>query len=157
MEFVLLTVGRTSTGFIKEGINEYVSRLKRYVPFSIVELPDVRNARSLSEDSQKEREGKLILDFLSASDYFILLDEHGKEMGSVDFSNFLEKIMSSGRKRAVFAVGGPYGFSSSVFSRADNKLSLSKMTFTHEMVRLFFVEQLYRGMTILRGEPYHHE
>ena len=156
MEITLMAVGRTTIGYVREGIAEYAGRLKHYVPFTFVEIPDLRNTRSLSEDRQKEEEGKLILSRLQASDYVVLLDERGKEFSSVEFSDFLQKQMLSGRKRLVFIIGGPYGFSADVYSRGDYKLSLSKMTFNHEMVRLFFTEQIYRAFTILRGEPYHH-
>ncbi len=157
MEIILLTVGKTTQNYIISGIEEYTKRLKRYIPYKIECLHDVKNTKSLTSEVQKEKEGELILNFISPADYCILLDEHGKEFTSVDFSIYLQKVMASGRKRAIFVVGGPYGFSQSVYSRADAKLSLSKMTFTHEMIRLFFTEQIYRAMTILRGEPYHHE
>lgn len=157
MEIILLTVGKTTQNFVIAGIEEYAKRLKRYIPYRIEYIPDIKNTKSLTSDVQKEKEGELILNNLSSADYCILLDEHGKEYTSVDFSIYLQKVMASGRKRAVFVVGGPYGFSQSVYARADAKLSLSKMTFTHEMIRLFFTEQLYRAMTILKGEPYHHE
>lgn len=157
MEIVLLTVGKTTQGFVQEGIDVYLKRLKRYVSYRIECLPDIKSTKSLTSAQQKEKEGEMILSTLSHADFCILLDEHGKEFTSVQFADTLQKIMGSGRKRAVFIVGGPYGFSPSVHSRADLKISLSKMTFTHEMVRLFFTEQIYRSMTILRGEPYHHE
>lgn len=157
MEIILLTVGKTTQNFVIAGIEEYAKRLKRYIPYRIECIPDIKNTKSLTSDVQKEKEGELILNNLSSADYCILLDEHGKEYTSVDFSIYLQKVMASGRKRAVFVVGGPYGFSQSVYARADAKLSLSKMTFTHEMIRLFFTEQIYRAMTILKGEPYHHE
>lgn len=157
MEIILLTVGKTTQNFVIAGIEEYAKRLKRYIPYRIEYIPDIKNTKSLTSDVQKEKEGELILNNLSSADYCILLDEHGKEYTSVDFSIYLQKVMASGRKRAVFVVGGPYGFSQSVYARADAKLSLSKMTFTHEMIRLFFTEQIYRAMTILKGEPYHHE
>ncbi len=157
MEIILLTVGKTSTPYIQTGIDEYLKRLTHYTPFQIRSIPDIRNTRRLSLDQQKEAEGKLILSELSPADMVILLDEHGEEPTSMKFAALLEKLMASGRKRVFFIIGGPYGFSKDVYERADRKLSLSKLTFSHEMVRLFFVEQVYRGMTILRGEPYHHE
>lgn len=157
MEIILLTVGKTTQSYVKEGIEEFLKRIKFYVPFKIESLPDIKGGKAMTAEVQKEKEGESILSFLTSSDMFILLDEHGKEMTSIGFSEYIQKIMASGRKRAVFVVGGPYGFSKKVYERADSKLCLSKMTFTHEMVRLFFVEQLYRAMTILRGEPYHHE
>ncbi|MDE6006534.1 MAG: 23S rRNA (pseudouridine(1915)-N(3))-methyltransferase RlmH [Muribaculaceae bacterium] len=156
MEIALMTIGKTSIPFVKSGIEEYNKRLKRYINFSIIELPDLK-AKVSSELQQKQKEGELILDKTSSSDYMVLLDENGKEYTSMEFAGYLEKLMILGKKRIVFVVGGPYGFSEAVYTRADTKLSLSRMTFNHEMVRLFFIEQIYRGMTILRGEPYHHQ
>lgn len=157
MEIELLTVGKTSTGYLQTGIDEYCRRLKHYVPFCFRSLPDAKNTRKLSEAQQKEAEGRDILNAVGPSDLVVLLDERGREYTSVEFSEFINRSMLSGRKRLVFVVGGPYGFSPAVYERADSKLSLSRMTFSHEMVRLFFVEQIFRAMTILRGEPYHHE
>ena len=157
MEITLITVGKTTTEYIQTGINEYIKRLKRYIPFSIKHLPDIKNARKLSENQQKEEEGKLILAELSASDHVVLLDERGMMLTSREFSDFLQKGMLGGKKRMIFLVGGPYGFSHAVYERANAKLSFSKMTFSHEMIRLFFTEQVYRAMTILKGEPYHHD
>lgn len=157
MDIVLLTIGKTGTNYLRTGLDDYCKRLKRYVPFSIRCLPDLKNTRKLSEPQQKEAEGRLIIASLSQSDLVILLDERGKMYTSIEFSDFINSAMVSGRKRLVFVVGGPYGFSQEVYDRADGKLSLSKMTFSHEMVRLFFTEQIFRAMTILRGEPYHHE
>lgn len=157
MEIELLTIGKTGGKYLAAGIEDYCKRLRRYVPYRITELPDVRNAGKLSEAEQKEAEGQQILAHLSASDHVTLLDERGDMLTSRGFSQKLQKMMASGRKRIVFVVGGPYGFSPAVYARADWKLSLSEMTFSHEMVRLFFTEQIYRAMTILRGEPYHHD
>lgn len=157
MDIVLLTVGKTTTPYIQTGIEGYAKRLSHYLPFAIKTIPDVKNTRKLTSEQQKEAEGRLILAELQQSDMLVVLDERGESLTSIEFSGMLSKLMSSGRKRVVFAVGGPYGFSEEVYRRADRKLSLSKMTFSHEMVRLFFVEQLYRAMTIMRGEPYHHE
>ena len=157
MEIELLTVGKTTIKFVSEGIEEYVKRLKHYIPYRIAPLPDIKKNASLSAERQKEAEGDIILSKLQTSDYVILLDERGREYSSIEFSEFIEKQMVAGRKRVVFVVGGPYGFSQAVYDRADSKISLSRMTFNHEMVRLFFTEQVYRAMTILRGEPYHHE
>ena len=157
MEIILLTVGKTTQTYVRSGIEEFTKRLKRYTPFRIDSLPDIKAAKSMTPDIQKEKEGEAILGCLSPSDLCVLLDEHGKELTSMEFASYLQKTMASGRKRAVFVVGGPYGFSKCVYGRADYKISLSKMTFTHEMVRLFFTEQVYRAMTILRNEPYHHE
>ena len=157
MDIVLLTVGKTTTSYIQTGIDEYCKRLKRYVPFSIKSLPDIKNSRKLTESQQKEEEGKLILNELSAFDHVVLLDERGDMLTSRGFSDFLQKGMLGGKKRMVFVIGGPYGFASQVYSRANSLLSFSKMTFSHEMIRLFFTEQVYRAMTILKGEPYHHD
>ena len=157
MEITLLVIGKTNSKYLIEGIEEYCKRLKHYIPFSIQYLPDIKNTKKLSEQQQKDAEGTQFLASLNNADFVILLDERGKEMTSVQYADFLQKKMLSGLRRLVFIVGGPYGFSDAVYSRANDKLSFSKMTFSHEMIRLFFVEQLYRGMTILRGEPYHHE
>lgn len=157
MEIELLTVGKTTIGFVAAGIEEYTRRLKHYISYKITSLPDIKKSASLNAERQKEAEGDIILSRLQSSDFVVLLDERGKEYSSMEFSGFIEKQMIAGRKRLVFIVGGPYGFSRSVYDRADGKVSLSRMTFNHEMVRLFFTEQLYRSMTILRGEPYHHE
>lgn len=157
MEIVLLTVGKTTQIFVQSGIDNYLKRLRRYIPYQIISLADVKGTKALTPDLQKEKEGEAILNYLSPSDLCILLDEHGKEYTSMDFAAFIQKTLLSGRKRAVFVIGGPYGFSQPVYARSDTKISLSKMTFTHEMIRLFFTEQLYRAMTILRHEPYHHE
>lgn len=157
MEITLLTVGKTTTGYIQTGIDEYCKRLKRYVGFSIKSLPDVKNSKNLTEEQQKEAEGKLILSEVSSSDQMILLDEHGDMPTSRGFAEFIQKGMLSGKKRMVFVVGGPYGFSPEVYAKANGKISFSRMTFSHEMIRLFFTEQVYRAMTILKGEPYHHD
>ncbi len=157
MEILLLTVGKTTRQYVKDGIEDFSTRLKRYIQYSIVCLPDVKTSKALSESVQKEKEGESILGYLNPSDYVVILDEHGREYTSVEFASFISKTMLSGRKRLIFVVGRPYGFSPKVYERADSKISLSKMTFTHEMVRMFFTEQVYRAMTILRGEPYHHE
>ena len=157
MNIELITIGKIKSRYLMEGIEEYIKRLKRYIAFDITEIPDIKNAGRISKEEQKEAEGQLILGRLQPSDYIVLLDEHGKQYSSIEFAEQLQSIMSSGKKRLVFAVGGPYGFSQSVYDKAYKLLSLSKMTFNHEMVRLFFTEQIYRAMTILRGEPYHHE
>lgn len=157
MDIQLLTVGKTTIGYVKEGIAEYCRRLSRYIPYSIQELPDARKSGKVSEAEQKEAEGSMILKTLNDSDFVVLLDERGKEYSSREFAGYLERLMSSGRKRTVFIIGGPYGFSQAVYDRADAKMSLSRMTFNHEMVRLFFTEQIYRGISILHGLPYHHD
>ena len=156
MKINLIVVGKTTDNRLTSLIEDYQNRLKHYVPFSLEVLPELRNAKSLSEEQQKTAEGEMILKTVSAAEEMILLDEHGKEFRSVEFSEYLQKKMSAGRD-IVFVVGGPYGFSEAVYARANGKISLSKMTFSHQMVRLFFVEQIYRAMTILRHEPYHHE
>ena len=156
MRITLLVVGKTTDCRLTSLIEEYQNRLKHYVPFSLEVLPELRNAKSLSEEQQKTAEGEMILKAVSTAEEMILLDEHGKEFRSMEFSEYLQKKMSAGRD-IVFVVGGPYGFSEAVYARANGKISLSKMTFSHQMVRLFFVEQIYRAMTILRHEPYHHE
>lgn len=157
MEFILLTIGKTTQHYLAEGINDFEKRVSRYVSYRIEYLPDIKSAKTLTPEVLKEKEGNNILSFLMPGDLCVLLDEHGSEMRSIEFSQFIQKIMNSGRKRVVFVVGGPYGFSKEVYARSDLKISLSKMTFTHEMIRLFFSEQLYRAMTLLRNEPYHHE
>ncbi len=157
MDIVLLTIGKTNISYIKEGIDVYCKRLQRYIPYKIIELPDIRKSGKISEQEQKDAEGQMILKQLTDSDKIYLLDERGKEYTSREFSSLLEREMGSGKKRLVFVVGGPYGFSKSVYERSDALLSLSKMTFNHEMVRLFFTEQIYRGISILNGLPYHHD
>ena len=144
-------------GYLSKGIEEYTSRLKHYVPFEIQYIADAKNTKSLTVDQQKAAEGRNILAALDKSDQVVLLDEHGKQFTSMDFSRYIERKMSTVQRRLVFVVGGPYGFSPEVYARASEKISLSSMTFSHEMIRLIFTEQLYRAMTILRGEPYHHE
>lgn len=157
MDIQLITIGKTNIKYIKEGIEEYCKRLRRYVSYSLVELPDAKRSGKISEDEQKEAEGEILLKQFSDSDTVVLLDERGRQYTSREFAGFLEKQMASGRKRLLFVVGGPYGFSQKVYDRADSLLSLSKMTFNHEMVRLFFTEQIYRGFSILHGLPYHHD
>lgn len=157
MEIKLLAIGKTTQSFVRAGIDIYLKRLARYVQYGIDEIPDPKSAKRLPEAAQKEKEGELILAALQPSDLVVLLDEGGKQYTSVAFAEAMQRMMNTGRKRIVFVVGGPYGFSAKVYARADAKVSLSAMTFTHEMVRLFFTEQIYRAMTILKGEPYHHE
>jgi len=157
MTIMLLTVGKTDVKWVKEGLDLYISRLRHYVPFNLVEIPELKKAASLSRQQIKDKEGELILKQVGPSDSLILLDEHGRECRSLEFAEFLEKQMASGSKNLVFTVGGAYGFSEPVYQRANAKISLSKMTFSHQMVRTIFAEQLYRAFTILKGEPYHHE
>ncbi len=156
MNIKLLAIGKTDNKELDNLIKHYIKRLGFYIKFDFDIILDIKNAKNLSEAQQKEKEGKLILNNLSSSDILILLDENGKQYSSVDFSEVLQKHMNSGIKQLVFVIGGPYGFSPEVYSRANGKLSLSKMTFSHQMIRLFFIEQLYRGFTILKNEPYHH-
>jgi len=157
MKITLAVIGKTEVGFVRQGIEEYVKRLQHYVPFNIQYIGDVKGTRNMSEAQQKAAEGRALLSTLENSDHVVLLDEHGTERTSMDYSQWLQRRMASGTKRLVFVVGGPYGFSPDVYDRANEKISLSKMTFPHELVRLIFVEQLYRAFTILRHEPYHHE
>jgi len=156
MKITLLAIGKTDNKDLQQLTEIYSKRLQHYVPFTIEIIPDIKNAKNLSESQQKEREGKELLKRISASDEVVLLDERGKSFTSVAFSSFLQKKMNSGIKNLLFVIGGPYGFSDTIYQRANGKVSLSQMTFSHQMVRLFFVEQLYRGYTILRNEPYHH-
>jgi len=142
---------------MREGIDEYIKRLSFYIPFEMKVIPDIKNRSSLSVDIQKEKEGQLILNQVSPGDFLALLDEHGAELTSIGFSKWIEKKMIAGIRQLVFVIGGPYGFSNAVYQRSDNKLSLSQMTFSHQMVRMIFVEQIYRAMTIIKNEPYHHE
>lgn len=156
MKVTLLVVGKTTDSHIDALIQEYQKRLTHYLPFALQVIPDLKNTKALSPEQQKQAEGDLILKAVTVNTDLILLDEHGKEFRSIEFADYLQKRMLSGRD-VVFVVGGPYGFADTVYQRANGKISLSKMTFSHQMVRLFFVEQSYRAMTILRGEPYHHE
>jgi len=156
MKITLLVVGKTTDTHIEKLIQEYQKRLVHYVPFALTVIPELKNTKSLTSQQQKQVEGELILKYITPSTDIILLDERGTEFRSIEFADYIQKKMSSGRD-VVFVVGGPYGFSESVYQRANAKISLSKMTFSHQMVRLFFVEQIYRAMTILRSEPYHHE
>lgn len=157
MKIKLLLIGKTDLDYLKKGLDEYAQRLKHYLPFEIFIIPDIKNTKNLSEVQQKQKEGELIINQLNPGDYIILLDEKGKEYNSVDFSEFVEKQMISGLRNMIFIVGGPYGFSDEVYQLCNSKISLSKMTFSHQMVRLIFTEQLYRAMTIIKGEPYHHK
>ena len=157
MEFILLSVGKVTTPWIISGLTDFEKRLSKYVRFSAKMLPDVRSSKTKSKDVIKAEEGKSILSEISQADYVVILDEKGLEFTSAAFSKWIEKQMVSGKKRLIFIIGGPYGFSDEVYRRADSKLSLSKMTFTHEMAKLFFTEQLYRAFTILNNEPYHHD
>lgn len=157
MKILLLAIGKTDEDYLITGIKKYVGRLGHYVSFELKEIPDIRNRKTLNEEQQKKAESFLLLSQLQPGDHVVLLDEKGKQHSSVEFSSMLERLMASGIKRLVFVIGGPYGFASEVYAKADDKMSLSPMTFSHQMVRLIFVEQLYRAFTILKGEPYHHQ
>ncbi|MFD2741890.1 MULTISPECIES: 23S rRNA (pseudouridine(1915)-N(3))-methyltransferase RlmH [Sphingobacterium] len=157
MKVTLVCVGKTDEKYIEEGIAKYTKRLIHYVKFNITVIPDIKNSKNLSQEQQKEKEGELILKQVDNSDTLMLLDEKGQQYRSVDFSKLLDKNMVSNVQHMVVVIGGPYGFSDRVYQRANGLLSLSKMTFSHQMIRLFFVEQLYRAFSIMRGEPYHHE
>lgn len=157
MEFILLVTGKNRFDFIEKGLDEYISRLKRHISFSIKYLPDVKGGKNLTPELQKTKEGEQILAFLSPQDMLILLDEKGKEYTSQEFARQIDRWRGCGRRRVVFCIGGPYGFSKEVYDRNDGMLSLSRMTFNHEMVRLFFTEQVYRAFSILAGSPYHHD
>lgn len=156
MKTSLILIGKTNNKHFQAGIDDYISRISHYMPFSLVTIPDIKNTKSLTEAQQKEKEGELILKQLSPSDTLVLLDEHGKELRSIELATWLEKKQVS-TNRLVLCIGGPYGFSQAVYDRADEMLSLSKMTFSHQMVRLILTEQIYRACTIIKGEPYHHE
>ncbi|WP_294671997.1 23S rRNA (pseudouridine(1915)-N(3))-methyltransferase RlmH [uncultured Fluviicola sp.] len=157
MQVTLLCIGKTGKKFLEEGEQEYLKRLRHYISFQMQIIPDIKQAKSLSQNQVKQREGELILEKVGAADTLILLDEKGKEYSSLDFSNYLQDQFNRGGKHIFFVVGGPYGFSDDVYQRANGKISLSRMTFSHQMIRLFFIEQVYRAMTILRNEPYHHQ
>ena len=156
MKTLLILVGKTNGKLFAAGIDDYVGRINHYMPMDIVTIPELKSTKSLTQEQQKETEGRLILNQLQPSDTVVLLDEHGKELRSVEFARWLEHKRQTSR-RLVFIIGGPYGFSQQVYSRANEQLSLSRMTFSHQMVRLIFAEQLYRACTIIQGEPYHHE
>lgn len=157
MTIKLLTIGKTDDGQLQSLIDTYVGRLGHYNKFEFDVIPDLKKTKSLDVEQQKSREGKLILTRVNTSDFLVLLDEKGKPFTSEGFSEYIQKRLNSGMKQLIFVVGGPYGFSEEVYNRADSTISLSKMTFSHQMVRLFFVEQLYRAFTILKNEPYHHK
>ena len=157
MKIILLSIGKTDDGEIRGILDKYIKRLAHYLPFEYTEIPDLKNTKNLSEREQKKQEGELIFKQLQPSDHLVLLDDKGKEFSSVAFSQYLEQKSATGIRRIVFVIGGPYGFSDEIYARANEKISLSRMTFTHQMVRIIFVEQLYRAMTILNHEPYHHE
>lgn len=156
MKIEFLLVGKTTSKIFVEGIDDYVKRINHYLSFSCVVIPELKNTKKLTEAQQKTAEGELILKKIASDDYLVLLDEHGKELRSIEFATWMEKKQHNTRK-LVFVVGGPYGFSDEVYQRCNEKISLSKMTFSHQMIRLIFTEQVYRACTIIKGEPYHHE
>lgn len=156
MKIVLLMVGKTDASYFAQAVNEYAQRIMHYVPFELTVIPDLKNSKNLSQSEQKEREAVQITKCLQPGDEVIILDERGKDFSSVDFSRYIDKKMCSMVRRLVFVIGGPYGFSPKIYEIAKDKIRLSSMTFSHQMVRVIFLEQLYRAYTILRGEPYHH-
>lgn len=156
MTIRLIAIGKTDNRELTLLLDTYIKRLSFYIKFSLEIIPDIKNSKNLSEGQQKQKEGELILNRLNPTDVLILLDENGKQFNSIGFSSYLQKHMNSGIKHLVFIIGGPYGFSEEIYKKANGKISLSKMTFSHQMIRLFFIEQLYRGFTILKNEPYHH-
>lgn len=157
MKISLICIGKTDDSYLIEGIDSFQKRLKFYINFKMIVIPDIKNSKNLSKEQQKAKESEQILKHITGGDCVILLDERGKEYRSVEFANFLSKKMLSSTQHLIFVIGGPYGFDASIEDRCDAKISLSKMTFSHQMVRLFFSEQLYRAFSILKGEPYHHE
>ncbi len=157
MKITLLTMGKTDKKWVKEGIEIYSSRLKHYIPFAITEIPELKNMSSFSKEQIKTKEAEVILKYIKSDEDLILLDERGKEFNSIQFSKQIENKISLSNKNITFLIGGAYGFSDSIYNRANGKISLSKMTFSHQMIRILFVEQLYRAFTIIKGEPYHHE
>ena len=156
MKTVLIQVGKTTNKHFVAGISDYVERINHYMPFDVVTIPELKNTKNITEEQQKQSEGELIIKQLQPSDVVVLLDEHGTEYRSIDFARWLEQKRNTAR-RLVFVIGGPYGFSKDVYTRANEQVSLSKMTFSHQMIRLTFTEQVYRACTIIKGEPYHHE
>lgn len=157
MKITLLAIGKTNARFLQEGIDQYTKRLSHYIPFELKILPDVKTTKALTNEKQKEMEGQMFMSVIGQGDWVTLLDEKGKEFTSREFASYIDKKTITISKNLIFIIGGPYGFSQEMYNRANEKLSLSKMTFSHEMIRLFFVEQIYRAMTILKGEPYHHD
>ncbi len=157
MKITLLTVGKTEDAYLKDGIDKFLKRLKHYVKFELTELPELKNTKAMSQEQQKAKEAELLFKNITSTDHVILLDEGGIELSSVKFADMLNKKMVASIQNLVFIIGGPYGFDDSIYKRANDKLSLSRMTFSHQMVRLFFAEQVYRAFTILKGEPYHHQ
>lgn len=157
MKITLLSIGKTEDAYIKAGLDKYLKRLKHYTKLEVTELPELKNTKALTQEQQKTKEAELLFKKITSTDFVILLDEKGAELSSGQFAAYLDKKAIASTSNLMFIIGGPYGFDPSVYQRANDKLSLSRMTFSHQMVRLFFVEQLYRAYTIIKGEPYHHE
>jgi len=157
MKVKLIQIGKTDANYLIEGIDKYNQRIKRYHPYEVLTIPDIKNSKNLSHEQQKKQEAILILKYIQNTDVVVLLDEKGKEFSSVKFANFIKDIMLQSVKQLVFVIGGPYGFDKTVYDRANRKIALSQMTFSHQLVRLIFAEQLYRANSIIKGEPYHHE
>lgn len=157
MKIILLVIGKTDASYFIDAVREYENRLGHYIPFEMQVISDLKNTKNLTVEQQKEKEGELILKSIQQGDYIVLLDEKGKEYSSMQFASYIEKKTHTVNKRLLFVIGGPYGFSKTIYDKASEKISLSKMTFSHQMIRLVFIEQLYRAMTILNNEPYHHE
>ncbi|MBQ7570824.1 MAG: 23S rRNA (pseudouridine(1915)-N(3))-methyltransferase RlmH [Bacteroidaceae bacterium] len=157
MKTIFIVIGKTTDKRIEQLTDEYIGRIAHYMPFEMLVIPELRNAKSLSQEQQKEQESELLKKVFQTGDYIVLLDEHGKERRSIDFAQWMQKRMAASPRRLLFVVGGPYGFSPQIHKMAQEEISLSQMTFSHQMIRLLFVEQVYRAMTILNGEPYHHE
>ena len=157
MKVKLIQIGKTDASYLIEGIEKYNQRIKRYHPYEVITIPDIKNSKNLSQEQQKKQEATLILKHIQNPDLVVLLDEKGKEFTSVNFASFIEDTMLQSIKQLIFVIGGPYGFDASVYSRANRKIALSKMTFSHQLVRVIFAEQLYRANSIIKREPYHHE
>jgi len=157
MTIKLIAIGKTDNKCLQELIDDYKKRLSHYIKFEFEIIPDIKNVKNLSELQQKEKEGELIVSKITHTDMLLLLDENGKTFSSIDFADFLQKKMNTGIKTLVFVIGGPYGFSKTVYEKCTGKISLSSMTFSHQMVRLFIIEQIYRAFTIIKNEPYHHQ
>jgi 23S rRNA (pseudouridine1915-N3)-methyltransferase len=157
MKIALLQVGKTTERYLAEGIGVFEGRMRKYVAFEIFTIPEIRNTRNMTATELKTREGKKILQFFKKDDYIVILDDKGKEFSTMEFSSWLEKILILQKKRILFVTGGAWGFSDEIYGKADMRLSLSRLTFSHQMVRLLFIEQLYRAFTVIKGEPYHHE
>ena len=157
MKVKLMQIGKTDTSYLTEGIEKYNKRIKRYHPYEVLTIPDIKNVKNISQAQQKKLEADKILKTIESTDFLVLLDEKGKEFSSVKFANFMSDIMLQSFKQLVFIIGGPYGFDQSIYARANRKIALSQMTFSHQLIRLIFAEQLYRANSIIKGEPYHHE